>query len=316
MSDPDFQLSTATSLDDLLAEFAQREITLWPVVAQPVSEQTLKSLRASKVNRFANSNSCLSARDTTESILQLVPTAEAGVASEIASRNVAATAVATVDHFVHAEILQRAASDLKTSIPVLVAVNSGAHFFGCRPGTEALQLALAVDLLPNLSLHGLSSELPFPGSSNRPVSVDSAISAMLGTAARLKQNRLQCEMLHLRSHSVIQPDTVPEGWHLSMPANEMFDEVEDTLSLPNASPFVANVVSRPSLEIAVLDCGRRMLAAASAVVLPNGIRLPVKQIDDFRCVVNVSESAAQGAAVELVIGQQLRVTPSNADGEF
>lgn len=188
--------------------------------------------------------------------------------------------------------------------------NSGADFFGCRPGTDSLQLAQAISKQPNLLFSGLTSEVPAARTVDDISLEDSAISALLETAFKIQSKGMECSFMHLRTHSVVSPSRIPTGWHISMPFSTiatMDDLVSDTK--PSVShKIIATIIARPSLQGAVVDCGTRILQQASEIVLAaTNERLAIKQMDQDRCVLDMS-----AATTELSIGQQIQFSIGNS----
>lgn len=293
---------------------SERSHSLWPIVTACAGERCLIELRAKQIQRFAIETSLSGPWRVRDSILFLTPPAKVSDACEIASRSICYDVIATVDHFVQVETLQRQAHKFQTNVQVLVIVNSGANFFGCRAGTEALQLAQAVASQTNLRFHGITTELTASQSNADTINTLAAVSALLNTEAKLKCNGLTCPMMHVRGHAEFESNGLPQHWHISLPAPKL-DQIAKCIESSKAPPsgslrhFAATVVSRPSLEFAVLDCGFDMTGPAKFILLTDRTRLPVRQIDRHRCVVDVS-----GAIVEFAIGQQILVTADNETG--
>lgn len=285
----------------------ESKVTLWPSVSSG-EEWKLPLLRSRGFQRFASHRLSLGKWEAGDTILNLTPAADIQRASEIAELNLTSTVVATVDHFAQVETINRAAECVGTSVRVLVAVNSGANFYGCRPGTEAVHLALGVDLQSHLTFHGITTELPAKCEAADRPSSDSSIAALSETERKLKQCNLSCAIMHLTGNSNIQHLRVPDYWHLSLPAGEPGGElVQHQIDFVGRETdreinVTATVISRPSLELAVLDCGTGLIGEAFGLHLQNHARLPIVQIDEHRCVVDLTNSSS-----DLMIGQKVGV---------
>lgn len=304
------------SLSERHRSFQAEGVHLWPVLSCDEFIGSLQQMGASGIHQLAIdqiSDEIPSKCSASEKILLLMPVADSLKASEIAAQKSSSQVIATVDHFAQIELLQAAATKYGTTFDVLIAVNSGADFFGCRAGLEALQLALAIRNQPNLNLIGLSSEVPSERTHSDIGSRDPAIAALLGTKSKLVRSGIPCPFMHLRTHALVSPCRVPADWHVSFPLNAIpgwgNPAKRDSSATTGASgqEIVATVIARPSLKFSVIDCGRQQLGPASQIVLANGACLPVQQMDETRSVLCMSD-----AAVELTIGQQIQFFANSA----
>ena len=301
-------------LIDVAHQYQLAGIHLWPIAYSPNTNKNLDFFARHRINQFSSDQtpaippmSSPASLSALRSILVMMPIADASKASQIASMNKAAEVIATVDHYAQIEILQQAASEQRTTVKTVVAINAGANFFGCRPGTDTLQLAKVIHQQPNLSFAGLTTEIPAERTLNNISREDSAISALLDTALKIQRKEIECTLMHLRTHAYISPSHIPTGWHVSLPLNAI--SLEKTASSVNhfsttktqaSQPVIATIVARPSLEAAIIDVGTSFMQHPSNIILSTGDHLPVRQIDDFRCVLDMTH-----AKTELCIGQTI-----------
>lgn len=286
-------------------------IHLWPTVPHCLPNDCLDHLKRHGINRFATDkvpDQLPLDQSAKLPILLMMPIADPLKSLQVSVYNKEAEVTTTVDHFAQIEILQKAAAEQQTVVKVLVAINSGANFFGCRPGTDTLQLAKATLKQPNLSFVGLTSEVPADRTVSDISLEDSAISAMLETSFKIQNKGIDCPFMHLRTHALVSPSRIPTDWHVSIPLKDISPtESELSANQPLASESVsATVIARPSLQAAVIDCGVPILRQASEIVLTTGDSLPIKQVDDSRCVLDMTD-----ATTELAIGQQIHFSPGH-----
>ncbi|MEP3478935.1 MAG: alanine racemase [Fuerstiella sp.] len=313
---PDNSISKVAdrNLIDVAHQYQLAGVHLWPTVCSPDTNERVSFLARHGINQFSTdqvpdmpSASSSTGQSARPSILLLMPTADASKASKIAAMNQTAEVISTVDHYAQVEILQQAASEQRTTVRTLVTINAGANFFGCRPGTDTLQLAKVIHQQPNLSFEGLTAEVPADRTLNDISREDSAISALLDTALKVQQKGMECSLVHLRTHAFISPSRVPTGWQISIPLNAISRTKTESsatkLSVTKtqtSQPFMATIVARPSLDAVIIDCGTNVIQHPAKIILSTGDQLPVKQIDDFRCVLDMTH-----ANTELSIGQQI-----------
>ena len=301
-------------LIDVAHQYQLAGVHLWPIVCSPDTNEYLGFFARHGINQFssdqvpavppANSSASQSAL---RSILVMMPIADASKAAQSASMNQTTEVIATVDHYAQIEIIQQAAAAQRTTVKTMVAINAGANFFGCRPGTDTLQLAKVIHQQPDLSFAGLTTEIPADRTLNDISREDSAISALLDTALKIQQKGIECPLMHLRTHAFISPSRVPTGWHVSLPLNAISQQTKastvthfSTTKTQASQPYIAMIVARPSLEAAIIDLGTSFMQHASNIILSTGDHLPIKQIDDFRCVLDMTN-----AKTELCIGQSI-----------
>lgn len=300
------------TLKDAEHSYRLAAVHLWPVVTANETKHFLshpnrQGIRRISVDRIGNDFTA--SQTDNHSLLLLMPIADQQMAVSIADASKFIDVTTTVDHYAQLEILQQSAAKRHTHLKVLVAINSGANFFGCRAGTEARQLTLACCQQPNLVFAGLTSEVPAERTTNDISLEDAAIGALLGTAFKLQSRDIKCDFMHLRTHTHVSPSRIPTGWHVSPPLQAVSEF--DFSSIPtahkvddsNQQHFKATVVARPCLQFAVIDCGKDVIQQASEIVLASDSRISVWQMDRTRCVLDMSTTKT-----ELKIGQPICFT--------
>jgi D-serine deaminase-like pyridoxal phosphate-dependent protein len=177
--------------------------------------------------------------------------------------------IVTIDHYAQAEPLALACRDRGVTCRVLVEVNLGMNRSGVRPGQDALELAKGVDRLSGLKLVGI---MGYEGHTNRIAEPDFKRQAMkdsMGIVTRTKEEfqkaglstevvstsgSAQLELLELAESSTeIQAGGLMFG-------DPYYDRMCAVPGYPPALFVKATVVSRPALERAVLNVGRKGIA--------------------------------------------------------
>lgn len=288
---------------------------LWPVIPLRPTNDCFQQLNQHATNGFACDqipDPIVIQQTTCQSLLQLMPIADPAKANQLAETSKEVEVIATVDHYAHLETLQKAAASKATKLKVLVAVNSGANYFGCRPGTEALQLALACRQQANLNFAGLTSEIPAHRTVHDINSDDCAMGALTGTAAKLQTCDVNCPMLHLRTHAPISFSQIPTNWHASFPLQSKSkpEANPQATSKPFSQQLTATVIARPSLRRAVIDCGNQILFPTHQIILSTSETIPILHMDPARCVLDMTNVSS-----ELKIGQQIQFTLANCSSQ-
>lgn len=305
---------TDQRLIEVAHQFKLAGVHLCPTIDSPDTNERLRLLARHGINHFATDQvpvmtlpASSASPSASRSVLLMMPIATASKAMQVSAMNQHTEVITTVDHYAQIEILQLAAAKQKTIIKTLVAVNAGANFFGCRPGTDTVQLAKVIQQQPNLSFAGLTAEVPAHRTLNDISREDSATSALLGTALKIRQKGIECPLMHLRTHACISPSRIPTSWQVSIPLNAV-SQAETKFpgtklgssKTPASQSFAATIVARPSLESAIIDCGTSVIQRPLKIILSTGDHLPVKLIDEFRCVLDMTN-----ANTEVSIGQQI-----------
>ncbi|MEZ6125529.1 MAG: alanine racemase [Planctomycetaceae bacterium] len=224
----------------------------------------------------------------------------------------------TIDHFVHAELLSQTATRTGQTLSVLVDVNVGMNRTGCRPRVDATQLALAAAGLPGLKVAGI---MGYEGhlSRLRPESakrqeIMEAMNALEQTRDSMLQRGLACDIVSAGGSGTYRltaqhPAVTELQCGGGIFGDPFYRDICGLSGIQPALTVVADVVSRPSLTQAVLNCGRK---AINPFIHPPEVLNPVgAEVDSLtaeHCVLTVS-----GAARDLKIGDQVTLAVGYSD---
>ena len=171
-----------------------------------------------------------------------------------------------IDHFVHAELLSAGADRNDVSFNVLVDVNVGMNRTGCRPRVDAAQLWLAARELPGLHMKGImgyEGHLMFvEDQAQKSDSIRDAMNALGQTRDEIERHGDTCEIVSAGGSGGYRMTGRHPAVTELQAGGLIFGDVAyvdgaDLPDLGNALSVTAHIVSRPSLEQAVANCGRK-----------------------------------------------------------
>lgn len=221
----------------------------------------------------------------------------------------------TMDHFVHAERFSAAAQRHGTSFRALVEVDVGMRRTGCRPRIDATQLAVAADRLTGVEVVGI---MGYEGHLGAVADAEEKHRQILESMNALQQTRDEMVRQGVRCDIVSAGGTgtfLTSGQHPAVTELQAGGGIfgdpfyQQQCGLTGVNPalsIVAEVVSRPSLVQAVLNCGRK--AINPVVHTPSVIGVVGATIDRLNAehTVLILDGDAQdlkiGDVVQLAIG--------------
>jgi D-serine deaminase-like pyridoxal phosphate-dependent protein len=176
--------------------------------------------------------------------------------------------IATVDHFVQAEALSEAMAAAGLVCRTIIEVNIGMDRTGIRPGADFRDLVRGIRDLPGIRLCGLMGYeghlLRVPEEELKRESISKAM-AVLGECRELMEREdVPVEIVSAGGTGSYQYTAdCPEVTEIQA-GGGIFGDPEyqqscGTVGLESALFVVATVVSRPKLERAVLDSGRKTI---------------------------------------------------------
>ncbi len=216
----------------------------------------------------------------------------------------------TIDHFVHAELYSKAAARNGVDFNVLVDVDIGMHRTGVRPRIDAMQLAKAADALPGISVVGIMGYeghlLTMSDPEEKKTAIFEAMNMLQQTRDAMLQAGLTCDIVSAGGSGSFwitgQHEAVTE---LQAGGGAFGDPFYSRLChLEGVSPALtvpAEVVSRPSLTQAVINCGRKAMNPVTCP--PELIDLPgatIEWLSAEHIVVSL-----EGSARDLKIGDRV-----------
>ena len=171
-----------------------------------------------------------------------------------------------IDHFVHAELLSAAAVRNDVTFNVLVDVNVGMNRTGCRPRVDAAQLWLAACELPGIQVKGImgyEGHLMFvEDQTEKRDSIRDAMNALEQTRDEIERHGETCEIVSGGGSGGYRMTGQHPAVTELQAGGLIFGDVAyvDGADLPDlgcALTVTADIVSRPSLDQAVANCGRK-----------------------------------------------------------
>ncbi len=226
--------------------------------------------------------------------------------------------ILTIDHFVQAEMYSRAAVRNDVSFRFLVDIDVGMNRTGCRPRIDATQLAQAADRLPGLTLAGIMGYeghlLTVDDVEQKRTAIHEAMGTLEQTRDAMLAAGLTCEIVSAGAsgsfwvtgeHNVVTELQAGGGIF-----GDPFYRIQCGLSdVQPALTVVADVVSRPALDRAVINAGRKSINPVVAMPHVVGTSGAVIQ------VMNAEHSvlSLEGDARDLKIGDRVRLVVGYSD---
>jgi D-serine deaminase-like pyridoxal phosphate-dependent protein len=219
------------------------------------------------------------------------------------------------DHFVQVEPLAQVCCKSGVEVRVLIEVNLGLDRVGIRPGKDTLELAQAIDRLKGVHLAGIMGYeghlLQVADPAEKEQKIRESMAVLAGCKEQLVQAGIACDIVSAGGtgsyqYTVKCPGVteVQAGGGIFMdPYYRVKCQVTD---LDYALTVLATVVSRPTLERAILDAGRKTLNPDVAMpVLAGFDDAEVKRLSAEHCELKLgpnSQNLKIGDKVELVVG--------------
>jgi D-serine deaminase-like pyridoxal phosphate-dependent protein len=232
--------------------------------------------------------------------------------------------IATVDHFVQAEQLSRAMSAAGLTCRTIVEVNIGMDRTGIRPGADFRDLVRGIRSLPGIRLCGLMGYeghlLRVPDPNEKQSAINSAMAVLGECRDLMEQEGVAVEIVSAGGTGSYQITAdCPEVTEIQAGGGIFGDPFYQSAcaarEIQSALFILATVVSRPKLERAVLDSGRKTMNPEPSMpaVTMTAQRRPLR------------DAVAQGLSAEhltlelgpdsqfLHIGDKVRLVPAYAD---
>lgn len=177
-----------------------------------------------------------------------------------------ATPIICCDHFVQAEAISAACRRIGVTCRVLIDINIGMNRTGIRPGKDALELAQAVDQLDGLELLGVMGYeghlLRVDDPDEKTRQIRESISILEHARDTFVKHGLRCDIVsaggtgsvHITSQCPAVTELQSGGGIFGDP---LYTEQMGLLGCAPAVTVLSTVVSRPALNRAVLDAGRK-----------------------------------------------------------
>lgn len=229
-----------------------------------------------------------------------------------------ANPIVACDHYVQAEGLSRACRSQGVNCRVIVEVDIGMQRVGVRPGRDAQQLAEGIDKLKGVKLVGIMGyeghllRVPDPVEKRRLIV--EAMGMLTHSRDRLLQAGLCCDIVSAGGTGSYQITADCDGITELQAGGGIFGDpmyVEQCglVGHKYALSVLCTVVSRPSLDRAIVDAGRKSVTAE--------LHLPLVKGHPKAVVTGLSAEHGKleltGAAQNLRIGDKLQLIVGYAD---
>lgn len=224
--------------------------------------------------------------------------------------------VVLCDHFVQGEWLSELGQRHACRPQVLVEVNLGLNRTGCRPGIDTRHLIRGLAGLPGIELIGMAGTLEPPAGPLAPSHIDSRLSLLTELTDEFPADPAGPRILIQAPWPI--PECLAQSAVTDLIVGNLLDltwEAFTSRSILPAVRVVATVISRSSLERAVLNVGSRCLAGTPSDLLV-AKTLAGRELTDVR-ICEVSESMLTlelgPDSRDLIIGDGVEVIPRLAE---
>ncbi|MGH7129560.1 MAG: DSD1 family PLP-dependent enzyme, partial [Planctomycetaceae bacterium] len=174
--------------------------------------------------------------------------------------------IVACDHFAQAEPLAAACKSAGVACRAIIEVNIGLDRVGVRPGRDAVELAQAIDRLDGVELAGIMGYeghlLRVEDQSEKRAKIVESIGILTYCRDLLLAEGLRCDIVSAGGTGSYQITSDCEGVTELQAgggifADPMYQDQMHVAGLEHALSVLATVVSRPTLDRAILDAGRK-----------------------------------------------------------
>ncbi len=219
------------------------------------------------------------------------------------------------DHYAQVEPLAAICRKRGVTVRVLIEVDIGLNRVGVRPGQDTLELAQAIDKLQGVELAGLMGYeghlLTVEDQAEKEQQIRSAINVLTGCADTVRDAGIPCDIVSAGGTGSYQITAQCAGVTELQAGGGIFMDpfyrnMCQVQELEYALTVLASVVSRPSRERAVLDCGRKtMNPDVHLPVVAGDPATEVTRLSAEHCELKLTPDSKPlqiGDKVELVVG--------------
>lgn len=226
--------------------------------------------------------------------------------------------IVTCDHYVQADWLSAECVRQSVSCRVLIDINIGMDRTGVRPGRDALELAAGIDRLPRLKLVGIMGYeghvMRMTDAELKHKSINSALEILSCTRDLFVERGHRCDIVSAAGTGSFRQalgfkalTEVQAGGAIF--GDPFYTRMPDVIGFAPALTVLTTVVSRPAYDRAILDAGRKAVAAELYPPL-------VKDWDDAKVVMHSAEHIVLELGPqsrELKIGDQVELIVGYSD---
>lgn len=174
--------------------------------------------------------------------------------------------IVAVDHYAQAEPLAAVCREFGVTCRVIIEVDIGLNRVGSRPGIETLELAHGISKLEGLELSGIMGYeghlLRIENPDEKREQIAGAMKILEGCRDLFVRDGLDCSIVSAGGTGSYQissdcPGITELQAGGGIFADPMYQQFCGLQGLDYSLTVLATVVSRPALDRAVLDCGRK-----------------------------------------------------------
>jgi D-threonine aldolase len=229
------------------------------------------------------------------------------------ARNRAVTVA--VDSSVGIDALAEAARHAAATIGVLIDVNVGQGRCGVEPGDATVALARRVAATTGLAMRGVMGYeghlQPVRDRAEREARTRTAMRELVETAKQIRAVGIPCEIVSSGGTGTYDISGRVDGvTEIQAGSYALMDTDYASVGVPFEQAFfvLGTIVSRPSPERCVADCGHKSMTKDHGHPSVNGVDgATVTALNDEHAVIAVP------ASCPLAIGDRVRLTPSHTD---
>ncbi len=219
--------------------------------------------------------------------------------------------IAGCDHFAQVEPLAELCRRRGVTCRVLIEVDIGLNRVGIRPGIDTLELAKAIDKLEGVELAGIMGYeghlLRLPDQDEKRQKINEAMGVLTHCRDMLLQAGLSCDIVSAGGTGSYQMTAECDGpTELQAGGGIFADPMYQLQCQEYALTVLATVVSRPTLERAILDSGRKTINPDIQMPLVKGLPdADVVSLSAEHCELKLgpeSRNVQIGDKLELVVG--------------
>lgn len=223
--------------------------------------------------------------------------------------------IVACDHFAQVQPLAEVCRQRGVEVRVLIEVNIGLDRVGIRPGRDTLELAQAISGLKGVKLAGIMGyeghllQIAEPADKERQIR--EAIAVLVGCQEQIVRSGIPSDIVSAGgTGSYLYTAKCPGVTELQAGGGIFMDPYYrvkcQVRELDYALTVLATVVSRPTLERAILDAGRKTFNSDVATAMIAGRPdAEVKRLSAEHCELTLgpeSQNLKIGDRVELVVG--------------
>lgn len=230
--------------------------------------------------------------------------------------------IVACDHFAQVEPLAAICARNSVTCRVIIEMNIGLDRVGTRPGRDTFDLALAISKLKGIEFVGIMGYeghlLRIENADEKRKQICDAMAVLAECADKLRRDGLRCDIVSAGGTGSYQisaecPGITELQCGGGIFADPFYLQGCNVSGLDSALTVLATVVSRPTLDRAVLDSGRKTLNPDVQLPIVKGWPdATVKRLSAEHCELTLgpqSQNLKIGDKVELIVGYADFTTP-------